>query len=721
MKKMKKILLSVLLVCLFAALTGCSNSLVDQAKTEKTGVITASVNLTTGFSTIASADSFSDLQPGDFKFTLRDSNGVQYGDSKTISIDDTTSSPEVVFNSIEPGDYTVNVIATDSEGYTVFEGSENTVVMSESTTAVTVDMTLAEGDLTVNVTLPADKAYKSGTVCLSNDFNDLSNTVDKVLTEKSAATETTPAVWTTTFNNIKSGQWPITISLVADDDTTTSEKGQVSVLPSRDMVADIVMDADGSIDINLNWDFPPAAPLTLLPSYDSSTGTVTLSWDSYGTDIEGFMVYRSMDVNGRKELLTESLITDNTYIDSSTLHESTQYVYWVQAYNSNGLASDYSQPCFITIGQGVSFTDPYLEMAIRDQIGVHNRELTHEDLYSISNLHLDEYDDGDITSLDGIDKLINLERLELFHFKNINSFGHLENLTRLRDLEIYECGLTDITFLAKITNLKYLWIEGNNISDFSPLANLTNLSSLGIGGNNITSENIAGLFTILESITELNYLSLRESNLGDTDLSNFLSLSSLGHINLDRNNITDFSTLSTLPNLRALDLTGNDIDNISYLSNFTDLTRIEIGDNPITDYSPIGNLTNLQTLGLRNAVIKDYSALNLGNMTDLTHLHLYDSNFSDSDLTYISNMTQLDHLGLDNTNISDLSIMESLTNLRHLELNRCNISDVTQLNNLLNLGRLDRLEIGGNPLNYNSQEYSDIKNQLENNGVYILY
>src|SRR6056297_812861 len=103
------------MVSLFATLTGCSNNLVDQVNKEESGIITASVNLPTSSNTTASVDSFSDLQPGAFIFTLNDSNGDEYG-TQTITPDpQTVESPEVVFDKVEPGNYTIKVIVKDSD------------------------------------------------------------------------------------------------------------------------------------------------------------------------------------------------------------------------------------------------------------------------------------------------------------------------------------------------------------------------------------------------------------------------------------------------------------------------------------------------------------------------------------------------------------------------------------------------------------------------------
>ena len=62
----------------------------------------------------------------------------------------------------------------------------------------------------------------------------------------------------------------------------------------------------------------------------------------------------------------------------------------------------------------------------------------------------------------------------------------LSDLTGLRDLNLGNTGMTDLSPLTELTNLTGLYLSGNNISDISPLAGLTNLTSLHLWNNNIS-------------------------------------------------------------------------------------------------------------------------------------------------------------------------------------------------------------------------------------------
>jgi Leucine-rich repeat (LRR) protein len=111
----------------------------------------------------------------------------------------------------------------------------------------------------------------------------------------------------------------------------------------------------------------------------------------------------------------------------------------------------------------------------------------------------------ELTDLDGLDELINLEELDLsynFDLTNIEALATLvkldylklgdcrkivdlsplSQLTTLRILDLTNCSsITDISALAGLNQLEYLYLKGcESLTDVSPLANLHTLRELDI-------------------------------------------------------------------------------------------------------------------------------------------------------------------------------------------------------------------------------------------------
>lgn len=61
----------------------------------------------------------------------------------------------------------------------------------------------------------------------------------------------------------------------------------------------------------------------------------------------------------------------------------------------------------------------------------------------------------------------------------------LAGLTWLEELDLSDCGVSDITPLAGLTNLTWLDLSSNSISDLTPLSGLTGLTYLNLSGNPI--------------------------------------------------------------------------------------------------------------------------------------------------------------------------------------------------------------------------------------------
>ena len=205
-----------------------------------------------------------------------------------------------------------------------------------------------------------------------------------------------------------------------------------------------------------------------------------------------------------------------------------------------------------------------------------------------------------------------------------------------------------------------------------------------------------------------------------SDISSVTGLTNLTRLGLDNNPISDISALAGLTNLTWIRLQRNRISDISPVAGLTNLTWLRLGGNSISDIAPVTGLTNLKVLSLWANSISDI--LPAASLTDLTDLNLSGNSISDispvaglpnltwlhlqsnsiSDISPVAGLMHLTALRLDRNSISDISALSSLTQLKELRLDRNNITDLSPLVVNTGLGKGDEVNVGRNPLSYQS-------------------
>ena len=155
-------------------------------------------------------------------------------------------------------------------------------------------------------------------------------------------------------------------------------------------------------------------------------------------------------------------------------------------------------------------------------------------------------------------------RDEIIRVSGVNSAAevteaHLAGIWRL------DLAYTDITSLKSgdfsgLTTLRELNLANNSISDISALENLTSLTALTLASNSISD------ISALENLTALTFLELAN------------------------NSVSDISALENLTALTWINLGGNSIRDTSALENLTALESLYLGGNPISVYGPLRKL-----------------------------------------------------------------------------------------------------------------------------------
>lgn len=185
------------------------------------------------------------------------------------------------------------------------------------------------------------------------------------------------------------------------------------------------------------------------------------------------------------------------------------------------------------------------------------------------------------TSLEGIQHLVYLSRLELMH-NDLIDIHPLHGLTRLTELNLDVNHVSDLSPLAGLTRLQVLGLYQNDLTDLRPLHGLTDLRILYLSENGIHD------LTPLKDLTKLEHLWLFQN----------CRVSSRDEAIRPRDCLRDLNPIAGLHSLRSLLIKGNEITSISAVAGLANLELLEAGDNLITDVGPLAHLDKLRTVTL---------------------------------------------------------------------------------------------------------------------------
>lgn len=177
-----------------------------------------------------------------------------------------------------------------------------------------------------------------------------------------------------------------------------------------------------------------------------------------------------------------------------------------------------------------------------------------EEMPQLSCLSLYRTPVDDLAVLENLPELVELALCGNREAEHIESVGRL---SKLRDLGLQDCGISDIGFLSGLTQLQSVNLNDNRVEDLSPLAGLLKLERLGLAGNGIS------------------------------DLTPVAGLTKLYDLALDNNNISDISALGNLPELNQVGLSNNHVRDFSPLADKPKLLYATVYGNPCEDLTPV--------------------------------------------------------------------------------------------------------------------------------------
>ena len=305
------------------------------------------------------------------------------------------------------------------------------------------------------------------------------------------------------------------------------------------------------------------------------------------------------------------------------------------------------------------------------------------------------------TEIKDVSSLRYLSGLKVLKMRNVR----VNNLSALRyanQLSILDAGNTSVSnsnFLKNLVNLREIYLDGTLISELKGLSQSSNVSKIDISNTMVNS------IIPLKNNMEIEELNVESTNVSDISLLN--NFSKLWYLNVSYSQVTDVKALSSLPNLEEIVMVGTAISDLSSLAELPKLEKINcnqslikkehvddfLKQNPdvliIHDTETLRNWWNdLDYFWL--ATLSDHLGITgQPEDSDLARLARLDSlKISETEITLpdpLLMLPSLKELFAENINFSDWQALSSLDKLQSLNLKGTNISNLKPLSNLKNL------------------------------------
>lgn len=293
-----------------------------------------------------------------------------------------------------------------------------------------------------------------------------------------------------------------------------------------------------------------------------------------------------------------------------------------------------------------------------------------------------------ITSLLPLKNLLDLEELNCAQ-TGINNLDPLASLKRLTELNVSFTQVSSFSGLETVSNLKNLTADSLNIQYLFQLDSLTRLTKVSIEGAPVTEDEVRRFLDAREQtllLYQSEYLSNWWSTLTPAWKSAFTQFASLPASpsteslhRLSQSRSLSFSNnpglavldpLAAFKRLRHLQIESSMVRDISPLSGLSSLQTLILSQNPIEDLSPITNLRQLVHLEMDNTLVGD-----LDPLVTLKKLRVFNCNGSQvkslKSMEYLNELSQLD---ISNTDVRSLSAIDELAHLSLLECYNTRIS-----------------------------------------------
>uniref|UniRef100_A0A915N2K8 High mobility group box domain-containing protein n=1 Tax=Meloidogyne javanica TaxID=6303 RepID=A0A915N2K8_MELJA len=232
-----------------------------------------------------------------------------------------------------------------------------------------------------------------------------------------------------------------------------------------------------------------------------------------------------------------------------------------------------------------------------------------------SNTNIQSRNIFDLSGVPNTETSIDLNQMrvdtipDLSRFKDLEFLGLRQNLLtslntnislliNLTELELYDNQLTEIQGIENLINLEILDLSYNRIGKIKGISTLSKLRKLFLINNKI--EQIEGL----EGLILLELLELGDNKI--KEISNLNHLINLQELFLGKNKIKKIEGIDSLVKLRVLSLPANRLTKLEGLENLVELEELHINDQGIESLNGIKNQVHLQLLDAAANSISDY-------------------------------------------------------------------------------------------------------------------
>ena len=339
----------------------------------------------------------------------------------------------------------------------------------------------------------------------------------------------------------------------------------------------------------------------------------------------------------------------------------------------------------------------------------------------LKSLWIEEYDDGEGSSLTDYSALSTLTGLEILHIDTpaIRDLGFLKALTGLTRLSVEGTQAISIEPLAELGQLTSLALADNDqVKDYSPITRLTSLASLTLDKDTSQEDpDLSGMYGLKE-LTISGFMSV----------SFLRNMGGLKELSIHSCNIDESSTLSALSGLETLSMYGVwtyavPLRNLSFVDGMSSLKVLDLGgdrsedswasfgynveiygdisnvfDHPgleelylnnclfEIDFDRIGENPSLKKLEMKEIALKENCYVESYNgMTDIW----YDDVSFDEHTDFLTRFPNLEELYLDSDQITNVQFASSLKQLVRLGLKDNYVTDLSPLNQAEHLRYLD--------------------------------
>ena len=272
-----------------------------------------------------------------------------------------------------------------------------------------------------------------------------------------------------------------------------------------------------------------------------------------------------------------------------------------------------------------------------------------------------------ITDISALSACRELERLDLTGNK-ISDITPLMDIPGLRELIIKDNLVTDLRPLMALTTLAYINAEGNGIISTVPLGSLTGLKELHLAENPISD------YSGLSRLYSLETLGLEDTGLKDADLDSLKGLSNLRLLTITNNPDLGGEAVDKLKS--ALSASYVEHDDLVYSIEIggekfrEDLTELDLSNRALTDISALALFKNLEIVNLRGNNLENISVLQWTR--GITKLDLACNSISDP--TALTSLPYLETLDISGNKLSSVDVFITMTGLKELNLSGNNIS-----------------------------------------------